>query len=544
MSKYVHEEDGSVVSLPWIRPSSLLLYLLTSYQWLLLGGCEVVEQAEAMLQSFWDNYKVNHPSHTVFNRSPLPLKRTIPVALHGDGARTQKMQPLEIFSLEAVLGVDSYQCKECRHDPCGCPQTKKRRKQFGDPLVQCLNQKHHSYLTRFLLFAFASKELKMPGLLRALLQQVGDDLGKVCEEGIQTPHGRWGIAVVGYKGDMEYHAKTSISRSYANVGHVNFIRCCHECEAGHRNHPFEDPNPAASWVSTRYTTLPWVTMPPFTSIPFEDWSGDTNAKAALFFRRDSFHIFRLGIGRNFVASCIILMCHNALFDDGESDYSMERRMKTAWSHFYLWCSSTGQRPQSIRSFTRDKLHFKRGSFPYVSCKGSDTVLLLKWLIFIIELTRKSVENASLKQTLGVMLLGARSGLVFTQYIHRHGLWMRKHCVGKLRLAVKRFLHCYSVLAKESLDNSISLFGMVPKYHSMAHYIADIDDFQARNQGDDVLLLNPACFDCSMNEDFVGAVAKQSRRIGYRCLLDNLFLAYKVKLRFVIKRYMEKKGKRS
>ena len=97
MSKYVHEEDGSVVSLPWIRPSSLLLYLLTSYQWLLLGGCEVVEQAEAMLQSFWDNYKVNHPSHTVFNRSPVPLKRTIPVALHGDGARTQKCSPLRYF---------------------------------------------------------------------------------------------------------------------------------------------------------------------------------------------------------------------------------------------------------------------------------------------------------------------------------------------------------------------------------------------------------------------------------------------------------------
>ena len=133
MSKYVHEEDGSVVSLPWIRPSSLLLYLLTSYQWLLLGGCEVVEQAEAMLQSFWDNYKVNHPSHTVFNRSPVPLKPTIPVALHGDGARTQKMQPLEIFSLEAVLGVDSYQCKECRHDPCGCPQTKKKTQTIWGP---------------------------------------------------------------------------------------------------------------------------------------------------------------------------------------------------------------------------------------------------------------------------------------------------------------------------------------------------------------------------------------------------------------------------
>ena len=217
-------------------------------------------------------------------------------------------------------------------------------------------------------------------------------------------------------------------------------------------------------------------------------------------------------------------------------------MKSAWSYFFLWCSSKGVRPQSIRGFTRDKLHFKRGSFPYVSCKGSDTVLLLKWLVFIIELNRKSMENASLKQTLGVMLLGARSGLVFTQYIHRHGLWMRKHCVGKLRLAVKRFTHCYSVLAKESLDNSISLFGMVPKYHSMAHYLADIDDFLVRNQ-DDALLLNPACFDCSMNEDFVGKVAKQSRRIGYRCLLDNLFLAYKVKFRFVIKRYMEKNRKR-
>ena len=159
--------------------------------------------------------------------------------------------------------------------------------------------------------------------------------------------------VLGYKGGMEYHAKLNLR---------------HECLAGDPLHPFEDPNQTASWLTTRYTSLPW-TRSPFTSIPFEDWGGAANGRAAMFLRRDTFHVFRLGIARNFIASVIILLGIHGLFDDGETDFSIERRLKTAWSQCFLWCSTNRSKPASVRSFTREKLHCKKGSYPYIACKG-------------------------------------------------------------------------------------------------------------------------------------------------------------------------------
>ena len=90
VSQYVHVEGGGTVSLPWIRPSDVLLHLMEFYPWLLLGGCSPGRKVEQMLDEFWKRYRINHPTHQVFQASDEKLKRTIPLALHGDGARTQK----------------------------------------------------------------------------------------------------------------------------------------------------------------------------------------------------------------------------------------------------------------------------------------------------------------------------------------------------------------------------------------------------------------------------------------------------------------------
>lgn len=540
ISSYVHEEDGRSVAIKWLRPSNILRYLLNWYPSLLLGGFEPGVEAETMLSTFWKQYRLNHPSHAVFSQN-FDKHRCIPLNLHGDGARTQKKQPLEVVSFEAVLGLDSFKCKQCHCDDCDCPAPlgASAANQCGNPLVQCLNHRYHTYLSRFLVFAFPSKEIKMPGLLEALLKMTANDLGWVCNNGLDTTHGHWNFAVLGYKGDMEYHAKLNLRRSYANVGHTNQIRCCHECLAGDALHPFEDPNPSASWLATRYTSLPW-TSSPFTNIPFEDWGGAADGRAAMFLRRDTFHVFRLGIARNFIASVVILLGIHGLFDDGETDFSIERRLKTAWSQCYLWCCTNGSKPASVRSFTREKLHYKRGSYPWISCKGSDTVIFLKWLQFYIKLIMPQHVGGPLAVSLDTMLLGVQAGLSFTKDIHRHGLFMQKRCQLKLWKACSSFLRAYAVLAAKALQEGQSLFGLVPKFHSMAHFKADIHDLlrQMRAGGEEILLLNPAVFDCSGNEDFVGRIAKQSRRIGFKLALDNLILAYLVKFKFTLKRRLQ------
>ena len=284
ISTYVHVEDGETasVSVSWLRPSDVLRHLLTKYPALVLGGCATDDAAEAMLETFWAQYERNHPTHHVF-MDRNALRRTIPMCLHGDGARSQKKLPLEVISIESALGLNSGDCIDCHCDICNCPTRKRDRAgEFCNPMIQKLNSKHNSYLSKYLLVAFPSKEYK-PGLLKALLGAISIDIAQIGRYGVSTPGGIWRIAILGYKGDMEYHSKLDLARCYANVGHVNPKPCCHECMAGAAAYPFEDSNTDAAWKATRSTSMPWRLPPPFTPIAFEDWFSNTEGRASMFF---------------------------------------------------------------------------------------------------------------------------------------------------------------------------------------------------------------------------------------------------------------------
>lgn len=124
----------------------------------------------------------------------------------------------------------------------------------------------------------------------------------VCEEGLDGVDGnRWFPALIGFRLDMEWMTKVgTLDRSYQNVGTRNAIPCCHECDAGAEGVHFEDVNTTARWISTCWNTVPWSSSPPWHSVAF-----DTQAPAK-FLRRDAFHIFRMGIGRNFLGSSVLL----------------------------------------------------------------------------------------------------------------------------------------------------------------------------------------------------------------------------------------------
>ena len=98
ISTYAHEEDGRSVAIEWLRPSDILRFLLNKYPSLLLGGCKPGVKAEAMLASFWKQYRLIDPNHALFDGNPPDLHRTIPLNLHGDGARTQKTPPWSCFA--------------------------------------------------------------------------------------------------------------------------------------------------------------------------------------------------------------------------------------------------------------------------------------------------------------------------------------------------------------------------------------------------------------------------------------------------------------
>ena len=521
-----------MVTMPYLKPSSVLQYLLDTDPWLLLGGLNPGDQAETLLETFWKAYKHEHPTHEVYKQKAegkLCFRRTIPLLLHGDGARTLKKQPLEVVSLQAALGLDTMEKDSKCH--CETPKTYSGC-DLTDPSCIRLNSRHNSYLTHFLLFAFPSKKYKQqPGLLTHMLKVTSQDLGSVCTEGLTLAGRKYHFGILGMKGDLEYHAKTgALTRSYQNVGHKNLIMCCHECHAGAPQFPFEDFSVRARWKETLYADTPWDTIPPFCSLPFEPWD---SGRAACFFKRDPFHIFRLGIARNLLGSAIILLANAGFFDGPGDSRSVDSRLGRAWQLFSLWAETHRVTTGGIRSFSKEKLHYQVvTSFPWVSCKGSDTVLLLRWLDWFCRLQLLDHPNSV---PLKLIAKACANGLQF-QGIHRHGIFFTSpSCKTYILGCCKQFCFTYAKLAHFAHMDNATLFSMVPKVHAFAHI------YHALEISTGPVSCNPALWDCSMSEDFVGQVARQSRRVSYRNTVENTLLAYKVKARLVIQRF--KKSRR-
>ena len=542
VSFHDYYENGAHVCLPFLKPSHILQCLLDNYPWLLLGGLKPGSDSDRLLLTFWRHYQKFQPSHAVFvGTDDLKLSKTIPLLLHGDAGRTQRKLPLEIVMLEAVLGLDSSSHETCF---CRCAEAC----EFGgpdlsSPYAQRLNQKHSSYLSRFLVFAFNSKQYPLlPGLLRSMLEALSVDLGRVCQSGLAARNTRWHFATIGMKGDLEYHQKIgTLERSYLNVGRTNFIKCCHLCGAGDAQHPFEDVSERASWVNTLNATVPWQphALPPFSPIPYEDWTGNANGMASSWFRLDPFHVFRLGVARNFIASVLLLLCFKGFYDADDSDSrSLESRLARAWSYFELYCLQAGTRPLGIRSFSRSRLHYeKEGNFPYITGKGSDSILILKFLRFFLELQLRDSQTPANSQMLRHMLQGCEHGLAFSQSIHGHSLWLSTACAVAIKKHLQGFGNSYVRLAALCMHEGKTLFAMVPKIHSLMHFRTDL--LAGIQSGGPVL--NVCLWDCSQNEDYVGKIARHSRRISNRHVEHGIIRAYLVKSKFVIKRFKAKRG---
>lgn len=522
-----HSENGTTVELPYLKPTDVLSHLMDSYPWVLLGGLKPGLPSQQMLATFWKLYKEEHGSHAVYTMAEnqqLNLEFTIPLVLHGDGGKTLKKQPLEVVSLSPILGLDTHgKSLVCR---CECPRTYSGKRK-ASPMAQRTNGRNNSYLTHYLLFAYPSKKYKKtPGLLKSLLGKISNDLGTLCERGLQYQGNFYNFAVLGMRGDLEYHAKSGLlKRSYMNVGHRNPIPCCSECLAGGPGVEFEDFSRSAAWRATLYSSAPWDGLPPFSSIPFEDWTGGS---AARFFKRDPLHIFRLGISRQFIASSIVLLCIQGFFDHEGDGCGIDDRLGRAYAGFMLFCDTNSLKPAGFRSFSRQKLHLPTlGSFPYIGCKGSDVPILLKWLLFF---TRLNLIAKPGDLTLLLISAGCDSGLGF-QGIYRHGVWLQSTCRAKLEKDLERFLGSYARLAALTYQQGYQLYAMVPKAHALDHIKYSLE---LGNQKE--FTCNPSVWDCSMSEDLVGHISRQSRRVSHVHVVANTLLAYKVRARFVLERF--------
>ena len=224
---------------------------------------------------------------------------------------------------------------------------------------------------------------------------------------------------------------------------------------------------------------------------------------------------------------------------GESN-AMAKCLDRAWGNLLLFCNAQNLRVDGVRGFTVLNLHASKGAFPWLGCKGSDSIILLKWLVFLARLYLSDAAGLPVQnqQVFSWIVKGAKAGLSFSQGIHGHGLWLRGSCVKFLRNASQQFGASYAHLAAHCLRKKWTLFGMVPKLHASMHFRTEMDDSLQENRE---WTLNPACFDNSMSEDFIGRVARQSRRISFKNVERTILSSYKVKLQFEVKDFKRRRG---
>ena len=183
------------------------------------------------------------------------------------------------------------------------------------------------------------------------------------------------------------------------------------------------------------------------------------------------------------------------------------------------------------------MHAGKNAFPWLGCKGSDSVVVLKFLRFYVALILgEGGQSPSDQQALKWMLSASENGLAFTQGIHGHSIWLVPSCVRHFRNSVNRFGIAYAHLAAFCMGRGYCLYGMVPKLHALMHFRTDFDD-SLREQRPHTL--NPAVFDNSMSEDFIGKVARQSRRVPFKNIEKTIINAYQVKAKIVIDKFQQR-----
>ena len=516
----------SVVKTYHVRPQSWVQFLLTECPEL-LGGSP--GDSYSNFECFWDLYRKIHPSHEIYKAHAQRLSSVVPLCIHGDEGRGLKKSNYLVMSLQSPLGANprpskrKCSCDVCLRDrsdlPFGdspSPSLSGKTKEFVNS-IWC-NFRGHSYLSRFLLYGLAGWQAKShPEVPKAMCRLLASDLHELFHKGVEVP-GRGLVygAVIGLKGDMDWHKKCMhLTRSWLHAGQESAGEICHCCLAGNRNFPFEDYSENPRWSQSLLSSRPWSNSnpPSLLSIPFDAAEPPT---PEYIIKGDLFHIMKTGCCRDVIGGAVFFLCRKGFFDLEGSSQNLPDRLDRAHGHFKLWCKAESVSP-GLRSFSKAFFNIKTMlSAPWSNSKGSDTVLLLRWLSFFLSLQLKHPtipDNGGHSRLMSVMVQTIEAARTILCLIRQHKLFLHRACGRRLYITIMRFLRGYQHLGKHLLNLSMRSFLQKPKLHAL-HHVAWTLRCQLLSGGP---MLNPECFCCDIDEDFIGRVSRVSRKLDVRQL---------------------------
>ena len=527
---------------------------MTTCPEILLAGHKGAE-AQELCARFWQQYQLYNPAHEVFSRKSSEERRfTVPVLFHGDKGRGLLKTPVFIFSFESAFGLSKkllaqtnrkgernraehggklgWSCgardnEQVYPDPLfddsSCPKRRRVREEIFH------NGQGHVFLTRFLGTCIPNKVSKeYPGLVKVYLNEVCSDFTCMFE-GMQCGKERWSAALLGIKGDFEFHFEVgSFNRSYANIGTKTMRPFCPECNAGKDGVlPFDFSNDPA-WARTLYVDAPWDEVPPLSRIPYSSM-----INPASLYKRDCFHILKFGFLKDFTAGLVMWLAKLTYWDVPNESREVNARLSRAYSWFKLYCMAE-KKTTTLRKFTKGTFHCEKSrQFPEIGGKGSDSVVLLQFLEWFLKLSLRAPKEEGHRQLLMAMLETSQGALAFVGVLHSHGLFLTRSCASFLLKSGRRLLKGYGYLAKRSLQENRRLFKLRPKVHFFAHVLYDLQ--QQLGTGHQTVFNSPAAYNNEANEDFIGRVARISRRVSARTTTRSTIGRYKVAAKLLLKR---------
>lgn len=532
--------SGDVIPISYIAPTDLLTFLLLQYPALLVGGLQNQQERSEHLQAFWDAFKLRHGDHRVFSEHSDSLQSVVPLAWHGDEGRGKRRGNTVVVSIEASLGINTVlQQRKRRHESCQCtaPDSIKQRfgpvsKKFSDRTCDLLrtqwtSMRGHSFLQHFALFIIPSSVYhKHPQVLSLMLKLIATDLRRLFFEGVTVQGRHWCFSIVAGKGDLKWYCKVALERSFQNQGVVQDIPCCHECQAGSPGLAWEDLSDRPSWAGTRYTQRPWSTPPPMLPVPYCLGAPE---KA---YKRDLFHLMKVGILRDLAGSGICWFVRKGYFgEQGDIDH----KLQACHQVFRLWCTTTGH-TAALRTFSRLLFMYPRFSaYPWANTKGSDTMLLLKFIC----VQCVGFINAPLDPRhvpfLRLLHQTCQAAVKYFDGLNDHGLWFFRECVMTIFAELTKFITGYATLAAWTLnDLDFNGFGMKPKIHLVKHYHLEMAEMLASGAE---LFWNCNRDNCEMCEDFIGRICRLSRRLDSRRIGERVLHCSLLKCELLYKRFL-------
>lgn len=284
--------------------------------------------------------------------------------------------------------------------------------------------------------------------------------------------------------------------------------------AGAENFPFEELADGAAWEATLHVEKPWDTNDPpaMTRIPFEVGKEET------MFRLDTFHGWKLGLGRDLVGSTLIFLALSGYCDAAGDTQNMKDRLDRCHSSFRLWCMAS-KKTAALHYFSQAFFNAQnQRKFPWVNCKGSDTTLLTSWLLLVVKtLVRTCAVQQDHTFFFNILVETLESTETFFDVLYSHGLWLPNTCGQRVLHHLNTMLRGYKLLALECKRLNIVGFSLKPKLHCMRHIAHDMADQLKRGP----IILNVLAHSCEANEDTVGHVARLSRRVSARTVNDRV-----------------------